>query len=165
MIKRFSIFRLNESKQHEYIAYHSSDFIIDEFDPDKIEPGPQSSTRIDGIFFSNTPQKGWGELTYKVKIIANNPAIFDMNKSRLDSLGVQELFDALLRGETSYMIEDLVGYGGMDEEDAEELAEKWRETDLIILINCNYANHDTEFIVPNDFYNGNTAKIINLGTV
>lgn len=161
-IKKFKLF---ESKQYEYIAYHSTFSTIDDFDPDKIEPGSQSSTRIDGVFFSDVPQKMWGDKVYKVKIISKNPAIFDMNNSRLDSLGVQELFDNLLRGSTGDMIEDLVNYAGMEEDDAEDLAEKWRKADLIVLTNCNYANHETEYIVPNKYYNGNSARIINLGLI
>lgn len=162
MIKKFKLF---ESKQYEYIAYHSTFSKINNFDPDKIEPGPQSSTRIDGVFFSDVPQKMWGDKVYKVKIISQNPAIFNMNTTRLDSLGVQELFDNLLRGSTGYMIEDLVEYAEMEEDEAEELAEKWRKSDLIVLTNCNYANHEIEYIVPNKYYNGNSATIINLGII
>jgi hypothetical protein len=54
----------------EFIAYHSTDFKIDEFDFDKIELKANSSTRIDGIFFSNVPQNSWGNYVYKVKIIS-----------------------------------------------------------------------------------------------
>lgn len=165
MINKFSRFKLNESKEYEYIAYHSTDFIIDDFEPDKINPQAGSSTRIDGVFFSDIPQKMWGDYLYKVKIISQNPAIFNMKTTRLDSLGVQELFDNLLRGSTGYMIEDLVEYADMEEDEAEDLAEKWRKSDLIVLTNCVYANHSTEYIVPNKYYNGNSAQIINLGLV
>lgn len=156
---------LNEyaSNDKEFIAYHSTNSIIDEFDFNKIELKPGSSTRIDGIFFSDKPQKSWGNYIYKVKIISQNPAIFDLSKSRFDSLGIQEAFDALLRGDTSYMIDDLVEYGNMKEEDAENLVEKWRNLDLIVIKNQVYGKHDTEYIVPDPYYNGKSAKIINLG--
>ena len=156
---------LNEqvSGDKEFIAYHSTNSKIDNFDFDKIELKPNSSTRIDGIFFSNVPQTSWGDYVYKVKIISQNPAIFDLSKSRFDSLGIQEAFDALLRGDTSYMIEDLVEYGGMVEEDAENLVEEWRSLDLIVITNQVYGKHDTEYIVPEPYYNGKSAKIINLG--
>ena len=156
---------LNEqvSGDKEFIAYHSTNSKIDNFDFDKIELKPNSSTRIDGIFFSNVPQTSWGYYVYKVKIISQNPAIFDLSKSRFDSLGIQEAFDALLRGDTSYMIEDLVEYGGMVQEDAENLVEEWRSLDLIVITNQVYGKHDTEYIVPEPYYNGKSAKIINLG--
>jgi len=155
---------LNEqmSNNKEFIAYHSTNSKIDDFDFDKIELKPNSSTRIDGIFFSNIPQTSWGDYVYKVKIISQNPAVFDLSKSRLDSLGIQEAFDALLRGETSYIIYDLVEYGGMEQEDAENLAEEWAGLDLIVITNQVYGKHDTEYIVPDRYYNGNSAKIINL---
>ena len=156
---------LNEqvSGDKEFIAYHSTNSKIDNFDFDKIELKPNSSTRIDGMFFSNVPQTSWGDYVYKVKIISQNPAIFDLSKSRFDSLGIQEAFDALLRGDTSYMIEDLVEYGGMVQEDAENLVEEWRSLDLIVITNQVYGKHDTEYIVPEPYYNGKSAKIINLG--
>ena len=155
---------LNEqmSNNKEFIAYHSTNSKIDDFDFDKIELKPNSSTRIDGIFFSNIPQTSWGDYVYKVKIISQNPAVFDLSKSRLDSLGIQEAFDALLRGETSYIIYDLVEYGGMEQEDAENLAEEWTGLDLIVITNQVYGKHDTEYIVPDRYYNGSSAKIINL---
>lgn len=156
---------LNEqvSGNKEFIGYHSTNSKMDNFDFDKIELKPNSSTRIDGIFFSNVPQTSWGDYVYKVKIISQNPAIFDLSKSRFDSLGIQEAFDALLRGDTSYMIEDLVEYGGMEQEDAENLVEEWRSLDLIVITNQVYTKHDTEYIVPEPYYNGKSAKIINLG--
>lgn len=40
------------SGNKEFIAYHSTNSKIDNFDFDKIELKPNSSTRIDGIFFS-----------------------------------------------------------------------------------------------------------------
>ena len=156
---------LNENKNNstEYIAYHSSTSNITNFNFDDIELKPNSSTRIDGMFFSNVPQTSWGDYVYKVKIISQNPAIFDLSKSRFDSLGVQEAFDALLRGDTSYIIEDLVEYGDMEQEDAENLVEEWRDLDLIVITNQVYGKHDTEYIVPEPYYNGKSAKIINLG--
>jgi len=156
---------LNEqvSGNNEFIAYHSTNSKINNFDFDKIELKPNSSTRIDGIFFSNIPQTSWGDYVYKVKIISQNLAIFDLSKSRFDSLGIQEAFDALLRGETSYMVEDLVEYGGMEQDDAENLADEWRDLDLIVITNQVYGKHVTEYIVPEPYYNGKSAKIINLG--
>mgnify|MGYP003440344643 FL=1 len=156
---------LNEqvSGNKEFIAYHSTNSKIDNFDFDKIELKPNSSTRIDGMFFSNTPQTSWGDYIYKVKIISQNPVFFDLSKSIFDSLGIQEAFDALLRGDTSYMIEDLVEYGGMEMEDAENLVDEWRNLDLIIITNQVYGKHDIEYIVPEPYYNGKSAKIINLG--
>ena len=163
-VKNFKQF-VNEQlvNEKEFIAYHSTNSKIDNFDFDKIELKPNSSTTIDGIFFSNVPQTSWGEYVYKVKIISQNPAIFDLSKSRFDSLGIQEAFDALLRGETSYMIEDLIEYGGMEQEDAENLVEEWINLDLIVITNQVYAKHDTEYIVPEPYYNGKSAKVINLG--
>ena len=156
---------LNEqvSGNKEFIGYHSTNSKIDNFDFDKIELKPNSSTRIDGIFFSNVPQTSWGDYTYKVKIISENPAIFDLSKSRFDSLGIQESFEALLRGDTSYMIEDLVEYGGMEQEEAESLVDEWINLDLIVITNQVYGKHDIEYIVPEPYYNGKSAKIINLG--
>ena len=147
----------------EFIGYHSTYSKIDNFDFDKIELKPNSSTRIDGIFFSNIPQKSWGGYIYKVKIISQTPVIFNLSKSRFDSLGIQEAFDALLRGDTSYIIDDLVEYGDMEQEDAENLVEEWRSLDLIVITNQVYGKHDTEYIVPEPYYNGKSAKIINLG--
>jgi hypothetical protein len=50
-------------------------------------------------------------------------AIFNLSKSRFDSLEVQEAFDSLLRSETSYLIENLVEYRNIKENDFENLAE------------------------------------------
>jgi hypothetical protein len=163
-VKNFKQF-VNEqiTNGKEFIAYHSSNSKIDKFDFDKIELKPNSSTRMDGMFFSNIPQTSWGDYVYKVKIISQNPAIFDLSKSRFDSLGIQEAFDALLRGDTSYIIDDLVEYGDMEQEAAENLAEEWTSLDLIVITNQVYGKHDTEYIVPEPYYNGNSAKIINLG--
>jgi hypothetical protein len=160
MIIRFNQFLLENNSPQEIIAYHSSPYEITEFNFDDIQTNPGSSTRMDALYFSNIPQNSWGENLYKVKIITENPAIFDLKQSRFDSLSVQEAFDTLLRGETSYMIEDLVEYGDMDETDAEDLVEKWEELDLIIINGENYSKHDTEYIVPNPYYNGHSAKII-----
>ena len=162
-IKEYLNEQVNVNK--EFIAYHSTNSKIDKFDFDKIELKPNSSTRIDGMFFSNVPQTSWGDYVYKVKIISQNPAIFDLSKSRFDSLGIQEAFDALLRGDTSYMIDDLVEYGGMEQGDAENLVDEWRSLDLIVITNQVYGKHDTEYIVPEPYYNGKSAKIINLGVV
>jgi hypothetical protein len=160
-IREFLNEQVNTDK--EFIAYHSTNSKIDDFDFDKIELKPNSSTRIDGMFFSNIPQTSWGDYVYKVKIISQNPAIFDLSKSRFDSLGIQEAFDALLRGDTSYIIDDLVEYGDMEQEDAENLAEEWGGLDLIIITNQVYGKHDIEYIVPEPYYSGKSAKIINLG--
>jgi len=158
---------LNEQMNNstEFIAYHSTNSKIYNFDFNNIELKPNSSTRIDGLFFSNIPQTSWGEYTYKVKIISQNPAIFDLSKSRFDSLGIQEAFDALLRGETSYIIDDLVEYGDIEQEDAKNLVEEWINLDLIIIKNQVYAKHDIEYIIPDPYYNGKSAKIINLGLI
>jgi hypothetical protein len=162
-LKSFKSF-LNETiktnNNKEFIVYHSTDSKIDEFDFNKIELKPNSSTRIDGIFFSNIPQTSWGENIYKVKIISQNPAIFDLSKSKFDSLGIQEAFDALLRGETSYIIDDLVEYGDLKQEDAENLVEQWINLDLIVIKNEVYGKHDIEYIVPELYYNGKNAEII-----
>lgn len=163
-MKNFHNFVIENSINNiEFIAYHSTDSDIESFNFDDIELKPGSSTRIDGIFFSNIPQKSWGYNVYKVKLISKNPAIFDLSKSRFDSLGIQEAFDALLRQDTSYMIEDLIEYGGMDKDDAEKLVDIWSDLDLIVITNEVYGKHDTEYIVPDTYYNGNSAKIINLG--
>lgn len=153
------------ANEKEFIAYHSTNSKIDDFDFNDIELKPNSSTRIDGIFFSNVLQTSWGDYVYKVKIISQNPAIFDLSKSRFDSLGIQEAFDALLRGDTSYLINDLVEYGDMEQEDAEILIERWIDLDLIVITNQVYAKHNTEYIIPEPYYNGKSAKIINLGLV
>jgi hypothetical protein len=157
MIKKlYSI--LNESI-NRFIAYHSTDSIITNFSHKDIETKSSSSTRIDGIFFSNIPQKSWGNNIYKVEIISKNPAIFDMRTSHFDSLGIQEAFDAMLRGDTSYLIDDLINYGEIEEDKANRIVNKWQNTDLIILTNVNYAKHNIEYIVPDKYYNGNSAKI------
>jgi len=50
----------------------------------------------------------------------------------------------------------------MEQEDAENLAEEWTGLDLIVITNQVYGKHDTEYIVPDRYYNGSSAKIINL---
>lgn len=60
------------------------------------------------------------------------------------------------------MIEDLV-YIGMEQDDAENLADEQRSLDLIVITNQVYGKHNTEYIVPEPYYNGKSAKIINLG--
>ena len=166
-MKYLKTYKLFENKHtHEYIVYHSSNNEITEFNFDYLGETPGSSTRIDALFFSDIPQKSWGENVYKIKIISNHPAIYDISKSRFDSLSIQEAFDALLRQNPGYIIEDLIDYGDMAKEDAEKLAYDWVENlDLIILINCNYAKHNIEYIVPDVYYNGKSAKIINLGKI
>lgn len=154
----------NYHSTYEFIGYHSTDFKIENFNFNDIQIKANSSTRIDGIFFSNTPQHSWGEYLYKVKIVSKNPAIFDLKYSRFDSLGIQESFDALLRGDVQYMIDDLVDYGGMEQDDAESLVDKWCDLDLIVIKNEVYANHDIEYIVP-DLYNRKSAKIIILDEI
>lgn len=59
----------------------------------------------------------------------------------------------------------MVEYGGMEQEDAENLAEEWRRSDLIVITNQVYGKHDTEYIVPDPYYNGKSAQIINLGLI
>ena len=156
---------INKDGKFEFIAYHSTDAIITDFDFSEIELKSNSSTRIDGIFFSNVPQESWGRNIYKVKILSKCPAIFDLRKSRFDSLSVQEAFDALLRGDTSYIIDDLVEYANMEQNEAEKTADNWANLDLIVITNQVYAKHDIEFIVPDSYYNGNSAKMINLGKI
>ena len=170
-MKLLNLEKFLENKNHpiEIIAYHSTNDKITEFNFKDVDSKVGSSTRIDAIFFSNTPQKSWGENVYKVKIISKTPAIFDMNTSRFDSMSVQEAFDACLRGDVSYLVDDLVDYKDMDEDDASELVEYWSyNLDLIILKNCNYAKHTVEYIIPDSefFLNkGHEAKIINLGLI
>lgn len=159
----------NKKQPIEIIAYHSTNDKIIEFNFKNMNSKAGSSARIDALFFSNIPQKSWGENIYKVKIISKTPAIFDMNTSRFDSMSVQEAFDACLRGDTSYLIEDLIEYKDMGEDKASELVEYWSQNlDLIILENCNYAKHTIEYIIPDSefFLNkGHEAKIINLGLI
>ena len=159
----------NFTNSKEIIAYHSTNDIITNFNFKDIDSKAGRSTRINAIFFSNTPQTSWGENVYKVKIISKTPAIFDMSTSRFDSMSVQEAFDACLRGDTSYLIEDLIEYKDMDENEASELVEYWSyNLDLIILENCNYAKHTIEYIIPeSEFFlnKGHEAKIINLGKI
>ena len=93
MITKFNHFLLeNQSQTQEIIAYHSSPYEITKFNFDDIQTNPGSSTRMDALYFSNIPQNSWGENLYKVKIISENPAIFDLTQSRFDSL-----FRAILR--------------------------------------------------------------------
>ena len=166
-LKLFEAFTKNStlnihSNKQEIIAYHSTNDEITEFDfNDHIGNNPQSSTRMEGIYFSNVPQKSWGENIYKVKIITQNPIRWDMSNTRFDSLSVQEAFDALLKDETGWVQEDLVEYQDMDEDEAWELTGWWSENaDLIILENCNYAKHNIEYIIPSPNYNGHLAKIV-----
>ena len=145
------------------IAYHSSDSKITKFNVDKRKIKPNSSTAIAGLFFSDVPQTTWGKFVYKVQIHFNTPAVFDMNKSTFNSQTVQEAFDAFLRGETSYLQDDLEKCNsGFN---ADEIIQKWRKLDFIVLKNCNYAKHRIEYIVPASSYNGIVAKIVNLGLV
>jgi hypothetical protein len=106
-----------------------------------------------------------GKLCLQGKNYFQNPAVFDLSTSRFDSLSIQEAFDALLRQDGAYLIEDLVDYGDMEQSDAESLVDKWYDLDLIIIKNEVYASHDIEYIVPASYYNGKSAKIINLGLV
>lgn len=158
---------ISESESQIITAYHSSNHTIHDFTEELSEEhtGNSSSRRIDAIFFSNIPQDTWGKYTYKVKLLTKNPFKFNMNTSRLSSIEVQEAFDAVLRGDFGYLIEDLVEYAGVDEDVAENLADEASNADLIILYNSNYANHNIEYIVPFKYYNGKSAKIINEGLI
>ena len=163
-LNQFILEKVSESQ--EIIAYHSShhDNITD-FNFNEYYSNPGSSTRIDGIFFSNVPQHSWGDTLYKVKIITKNPVIYDLRESKFDSLSIQEAFDALLRGETYYIKNDLMNenenYEEMEEDDIWDVVESWRKNlDLIIINGENYAQHNTEYIVPNSHYNTHSAKII-----
>lgn len=155
--------------KHEYIAYHSTNEIISDFDFEyRAKAG--SSTRIDGVFFSDIPQKSWGDNVYKVKIISKYPIEYDLNKSRFDSLSVQEAFDALLRGETGYIKEDLENrnedYDDYIDDELWDLVDSWsKNLDLIIVKNVNYVDHKIEYIVPTPRFNGHSAEIINLGLI
>jgi len=155
------------NKPQEFIAYHSTDYEINKFDFENIELKPNSSARIDGIFFSDIPQNSWGENIYKVKIISQYPIFFDLSKSRFDSLSIQEAFDALFRESGSYLIDDLIDHYDMEQNEAEVLVyDDWKPNlDLIVITNEVYAKHNVEFIVPNPNYNGHSAKIINLGKI
>jgi hypothetical protein len=160
MIK-FKDFILESKSGQEIIAYHSSPYDIDEFNFDDIEIGTQSSTRMEAIYFSNIPQHSWGKNLYKVKIITQNPIIWDMDNTRFDSLSVQEAFDLLLNNSTEWVENDLIDYQDMSKDEAFDLTEWWSEhADLLILKNCVYARHTIEYIVPSPKYNGHSAKII-----
>jgi hypothetical protein len=170
-------------QEREFIAYHSTDYQIKDFDFNEVQMKSQSSTRINGIFFSNIPQKSWGDLTYKVKLISKNPCVFDLSKSRFDSLSVQEAFDANYKGMPSYLIEDLLEYNEdylIDPEDyndedeyqmavennkenVENLVESWQSSDLLIITNQNYAKHDVEYIAISPDYGVQPCQIVNLG--
>jgi len=65
----------------------------------------------------------------------------------------------MFRGDTSYIIDDLIEYGGMEQEDAENIVDSWSNSDLIIILNEVYSTHDIEYIVPDKYYTGNSAKI------
>jgi hypothetical protein len=143
-----------------FIVYHSTNYEIDKFDFDKIDPGPGSSTRIEAIFFSDIPQHSWGEYVYKVELTSKNPIRWNMSNTGFDSLSVQEAFDALLRQDIGYIVEDMIEYQNVSKKRAEDLADWWAyNSDLIILNNCNYAKHRTEYIVPAPYYNGHSAEI------
>jgi len=53
------------SQPQEIIAYHSTNDIITNFNFKDVDSKSGSSTRINAIFFSNTPQTSWGQLTVK----------------------------------------------------------------------------------------------------
>lgn len=53
---------------HEYIAYHSTNDTITNFNFKDSDSKAGSSTRIDAIFFSNTPQTSWGENVYELQL-------------------------------------------------------------------------------------------------
>ena len=155
---------------HEYIAYHSSEDEIDDFNFNEYRGKAGSSTRIDAIFFSDVPQKSWGDNIYKVKIISEYPVIYDLYKSYFDSMSIQEAFDALLRQETYYIKNDMENYNEDYEDYSDnqlwDIVTKWSEKlDLIIIKGEVYAKHKIEFIVPNPRYNSHSAKIINLGKI
>lgn len=159
----------NNQNANGIIAYHSTDDFIDDFDFD-YRGKAGSSTRMDGVFFSDIPQKSWGDNVYKVKIISIYKVTYDLDKSRFDSLSVQEAFDALLRGETAYVKEDLensnIDYEEYTEDMLWDLTDDWRKNlDLIIVKNTHYVNHKVEYIVPSPKYNGHSAIIMNLGLV
>lgn len=154
-------------KLKRFIGYHSSDSDFQKFSFDTIEygSGSRNSTRIEGMFFSDSPQQSWGDTLYKVEILSRYPVNFDLSKSRFDSLGIQEAFDALFRGETSYLINDLLEYNDEYNEDydlVEDLVEEWRKKcDLIIIENQVYASHKTEYIIPSPDY-GLSPAIVNI---
>lgn len=144
---------LNEQQNNNvFIAYHSSHDDISNFNHDDISYNPQSSTRMEAIYFSNIPQSSWGNILYKVRIISKNPLYYDLNKSYYDSLGIQEVFNEFLSGNDSYLFDDLIKYGGLDKHEAKNFIKKHKNPDLIILNGVKYARHDIEYIVPSKRY-------------
>jgi hypothetical protein len=144
------------NSQVKELVYHSSNKMFDKFDIDFIHSGNRS-TYLEGFYFSNTLQKSFGEYSCSVWLNMTNPIIYDLAESRFDSISIQEAIDAMLRGETSYIINDLIEYGGYEEDYANQLVDNWYDnSDGAIIKNMNYTTtHNTEFII---FHNNNNKK-------
>ena len=127
-------------------AFHSTDRNFTEFDlwADRSNP----STRIDGLFFSATPQKSFGGKEMTLWIRPKRVFRYDISNSRHDSMSIQEAIDAAVRGDIGYLVEDMVEYGGMEQQEAEQKASEAEGSDVFIVSGERYAEHDTEIIVP-----------------
>lgn len=157
-IKTFEAYNINHfpNSYVKELVYHSSNEFFDEFDMTFIHTGNRS-TYLEGFYFSDTLQKSFGEYNCSVWLNITNPIIYDLSESRFDSISIQEAIDAMLRGETSYIIEDLIEYGSYDEEYTNKLVDDWyNNSDGAIIKNVNYTTtHNTEYII---FHNNNNKN-------
>jgi uncharacterized protein (DUF2249 family) len=154
--------RLKESS-NKIVAFHSSPYNIEDFNNFDIQTKSLSSTRIQGLFFSLEPQYSWGEYLYKVEILYKSKLTWDQRESKYDTLGIQEMFDALLRGGTYYICEDALNqsvYQHMSFEELEEYFYDYSENvELFEIKNTSYAKHSNEIIIPDLTYYGRSNSV------
>jgi N12 class adenine-specific DNA methylase len=133
------------------VVYHGTGNTFTSFNLDQSPTNP--STFLEGAYFANKDSQAFGKTSMPVYLKIENPFVLDLNRSRFDSVSWQEAVDAAVRGDTEYLIEDLVEYGELSREDAEEVANKVqnKEHDGFIIQNVAYTNHTVEYLIPSSF--------------
>ncbi len=133
------------------VVYHSTDNTFTAFDLDHAPTN--RSTILEGAYFADQESNAFGNFSMSVYLKMNNALILDLEKSAHDSMSWQEVVDAAARGDTSYLIDDLVDWGGCTQNDAEEIAHKVanKKYDGFIIKNVRYARHTTEYLIPSSF--------------
>ena len=133
--------------------YHNTNEEFETFNPKKIKI--KRGTILRGIYFSEKPDSQWGKITIKAKILMKFPLIFDINKSRLSVLDIQNFIILFLKSETieshavNVLIQEISRSNHISENEAQNILSNYLEWgDGIIIKNTKYSGQEnSEYIL------------------
>ena len=156
------------------VVYHATPEKFTAFDKDKIF-STNSATFMEGFYFSDKrPNTPWNVMP--VFLNAANPLVLDLDKASFDTIGAQEIGDAIVRtGSYHPDLNDYLIRNGMVEPDEngdyEDSIREWYVSigtpDSMIVQNTQYGSHKDEYVVlePNQIKSADPVTYDDAGNV